>query len=281
MKKGLALLLTLSFILIGMGIVGSILMFYNRISSNSFEYSITQDKLIINSVKEKLSSIKIENQEDLDKLLNLIYLIDTKNFSAKVTISPINDRFNINQLVTKNKINDTFSDVFNNFCNINDISECNFLKNLILDTIDTDNEERSEYSEIKNYQPFKNGKIESFTQLNIISKYYYAHTNDKNIFNVKWENFFNVNGNYLDCDIINKQTANILNIETYPITCKTIKYNFNDFFLKKLDIISFNKKRAFYINIHIIYNFHNLHTLDILYDIKTKRIISIEKHFIY
>ena len=281
MRKSIALLLTLVFIAITVSLTGIILVFYDKITKSDTFRIIGENSLLLRSLKSEMSKVNLKTDKDVENLLKYDFYVETKNFKLQVSFKALNNKLNINKFLEKNgKINDAFNDVMDNLCTFYELKECEYLKSLIADSIDKDNNERSDGSEIKNYMPFKDGAIYNLNEMRLINKFYYMHTKDKNIFQVKWEKFFNTSGTYLDCNILSSDVLRLLGAEE-KAKCKDFKYLYSISFLKNLDIIPFDKKRSFPVIITLKYFLDTEHDLNITYDVTKKRIIGIEEHIIY
>jgi len=280
LKKSIAILLTLSFILISISIMGSIFIFYKKITNSDFEYSIAQDSIIIQSIKNKMKKVNIHNENDLFKLILSNFHMKLDNgFEIYVSFKSAFDKININKYIINNKLNSSMDFFMTMLCEKYDIKECNFFKNLILDTLDKDKNERSDKSEIILYEPFIDGYIYNQKQFQKILNYYKKITGDNSIDAVPWDKIFNFDGIYTDCNNMSSDIAAILDTEP---SCESLNSKFSKNFLQKLDIMSFNNKQHYYIWIYVKYiHYNKVHTFKILYDIKDKRIIKVEKHIIY
>ena len=64
--------------------------------------------------------------------------------------------------------------------------------------------------------------------------------------------------------------------------CQNILTNDNNQTINKYDIIEFTNNNSFWINVNIKYYLNEQnYTIDIVYDIHNKKVISIESHTIY
>jgi len=279
LRKAIAILLTLSFILISISIIGSIFIFYKKITNNGFEYSIAQDSFIIQSIESKMKKFNIHNENELFKLLLSNFHMKLNGFEIYVSFKSAFDKININKYIINNEVNPSMNFFMDMLCERYNIKECDFLKNLILDSLDDDKYEREDKSEIILYEPFLNGYIYNQRQFQKIINYYKKVTQDKNVDKVPWNRIFSFNAIYTDCNNISPDVAAILNSSP---TCISLKNKFSKDFLQKLDIMPFNNKQPYYIWVYIKYIYSsNTHTFKILYDIKNKRIIKVEKYIIY
>jgi len=279
LKKAIAILLTLSFILISISIMGSIFIFYKKITNSGFEYSIAQDSLIIQSIKNKMKKVNIHNENDLFKLILSNFYMKLDGFEIYISFKSAFNKININKYIINNRVNPSMDFFMNMLCEKYNIKECDFLKNLILDSLDKDKYEREDKSEIILYEPFIDGYIYNQKQFQKILNYYKKITEDSSINKVPWNKIFSFDAIYTDCNNISSDIAAILDSEP---SCIDLKNKFSKDFLQKLDIMPFNNKQHYYIWLYVKYiRYSKVHTFKILYDIKDKRIIKVEKHIIY
>ena len=279
MKKAIALLLTLSFLIIAIGLIGSIFLIYKKLTTNSFEYSVAEDSFIVQSVKKELKKVNINNSDDLKSLLFYHFTFDKDNYHVTVSFSPIFNKININEYYKNGHINYYFDDIMNRICDKYDISNCEFLKDLMLDTLDSDKNERMDGSEIRLYKPFINGRIYNKEQFIKILDYYEIKTKDKNIEKVPWFDIFDFNSLYTNCNNLSFSIADILGVSP---NCNSLKSFYGSKFMKNLDIMPFDKKIPYYVRVNVQYSYYsNKYKFYLIYDVKNKRILTIEKHILY
>jgi hypothetical protein len=261
MKKAVALFLTLSLILIITYFIASILNSYSEIAKKNYIF-IAQNSVIINDTVNILKNLEI-NESTLDEIFTT-FPISSKNgdFRAIVTITPVKT-ININDYLKNRKIDKNIDKLLEFICYKYDIKDPLFLKNLILDTIDKDTKERMPFSEIIQKNPFfQNGKIYNLNHFKTILNYYEKETLDKNVKKIPWEKYFNFKITQLY-----NPNEDIINLNTQKET------TFN--------IISFEKAKKFYVNVIIEYIFGVNQKIDILYDLKNKKVYNIEINPIY
>jgi len=279
MRKSIALLLTLSFLIIAIGLIGSIFLIYKKLTTNSFEYSIAEDSFIVQSVKKELRKIKIDNENDLKTLFFYHFSFDKDHFRVNVSFSPIFNKININEYYKNGHINYYLDDIMNRICDKYNIQNCEFLKNIILDTLDDDENERMDGSEIRLYEPFINGRIYNKEQFIKILNYYELKTKDKNVEKVPWFNIFNFDSLYTDCSNLSFKIADILGVSP---DCNSLKSFYGSKFMKNLDIMPFSKKKPYYVRVNIQYSYYsNDYEFYLIYNVKNKRILRVEKHILY
>jgi len=278
LKKAIALLLTLSFLIISFSIIGSIFLLYKKLTNNSFEYSIAEDSFIIQSIQKKFKTVNINSSEAINQLLLSNFYFKHNNFKVVILFKSAQDKININNLLYDDKVNQTMLDFIDLIFDKYRIEDREFFIDLILDTIDKDKEERNDKSEISLYEPFVNGYIYNYKQFQKIIDYYYKVTQDKNIYKIPFKDIFSFDNSYTDCNHLSFVIKNILGIQG----CNDLKSLYDKKFIENLGIIPFNKERPYYIWMNVHYKrYNNQFNFKILYDITNKRIVKIEKHIIY
>ncbi|WP_456489269.1 hypothetical protein [Caminibacter pacificus] len=262
MRKSIALFLTLIFLTAAFVIIGMIIKNYQKITSKDYTF-ISQNSVIISDTLNTLKNLDINSSEDLNKILGE-FPITSKNgeFRGVISISAIST-ININDYYKNKKIDKNIDKLIDFLALKYDIKDPIYLKDLILDTIDKDKIERSAYSEIINENPFfQNGKIYTKKQFSELLNYYQKQTLDKNVKKVPWKKYFNF---YI---------SQLYNPQKDIITLN--EKNETDF-----NIISFEKAKNFYVEIGIDYAYHSKQKINIIYDIKNKKVLRVEVNPIY
>ena len=283
-KKAIALIIVLGFIIVIISILASVYKIYDKYSNNNFEKSISQDLIIkknIASILDKLSN-NIKTDDDI-KFLSKNYpnLIINDNLRLSIDIKPLFNRININNYNKNNSI----KFFMNNLLDYYRIYNADLFLAILSDSIDIDSKEKDYHSEIKVYNPyFQDGKIYDYNHLKMILDYYFKQTNDENIYKIPWKKlfyFYKIDYNYIDCNLLNDEFLNILGIKKNS-KCDIILENLDKQIIKNLKLSAFNHKKPFYFEIKIEYFFYNYkNILNLIYDIKTKKVVSFEKYPIY
>jgi len=260
MKKSITLFLTLIFLISAITIIASILKIYQKTTSSSFEF-ISQNSKIIQNIEKFFSIIDI-NQTKMFFNIPLMFSSKEGDFRITIFVNPI-CKININDYVQKNKINQNIDTLIDFLTYKYEIQDPLFLKDLLIDSIDKNLNERSPYSEIALQNPkFQNGYIYSYKQLKDILNYYANKTEDKRVFNIPWKKIFNFKYTQLLKSCANK---NILTL--------------NDENKTKFNIITINSVK--YLKLNITYTLKNIHKLNIIYDLKQKKVVDIEENPLY
>jgi len=290
MKKSIALLTVLGFIILIISISTAILKIYEKYSSSSYSY-ISQNSLVLKNITNILNNtLQSINGSEIKNIFNTYPPIVSKdgNFILNIKILPINNKININNLIENNKTNNYILNTISNILEYYQILDPLFFEDLLLDTIDKDNLERSADSEIillnKNFQ---NGQIYNYHHLKKILDYYASIKDDKTIYKIPWEKylFFGENKKYiLDCNLLSKELATFIGLEIKNdiISCKNIQIDENKKIIKNLHIQAFDKNSSYLIKIKANYILNNQNnTLNFIYDTKEKKVVSVENNFIY
>ncbi|ACM93391.1 hypothetical protein NAMH_0012 [Nautilia profundicola AmH] len=285
MKKSIALLITIFFLFIVLGIIGTILNLFDKYSSKENLY-ISQNSVILKQSLKTLSKLTedIKTSKDLQKIFTTFSLSNKEgNFRIIYNITPIFNKIDINAI---NKKQIYLNDYLINILQYYNIMDPIFFINLIKDTIDKDKTEREGYSEIILKNPnFQNGKIYNYKHFKKILNYYFKITHDRNIFNIPWKKlifFGNGNNHILECNFLTKDIVKFMGLTIDKPNCQNILTNDNNQTINKYDIIEFTNNNSFWINVNIKYYLNEQnYTIDIVYDIHNKKVISIESHTIY
>ncbi len=285
MKKSIALLAVLGFIIIIIGLSTGILKLYEKFSSTSYSY-ISQNSLILKNIKKTLNNaLKEINNSDIQNIFTTYPPIVSKdeNFILNIEISPVNDKININNLIENNKTNIYILNTLSNILEYYEILDPLFFEDLLLDTLDLDTLERDAYSEIILYKEFQNGTIYNYKHFKEILDYYANIKNDKNIYKIPWDKyiFFGDKKKYiLDCNLIDKNLAKFIGLEFKNdiISCENLIENN---LTQNLNIKPFDKNNSYLIKVDTNYFLNNQkYNLSFFYNTKTKKAI-VENNFIY
>jgi len=262
MKKAIALFMTLMFLAVAVVFIDYIMSSYQKITQKSSLF-ISQNSLIIKSSLTTLKNLKIKNESDLKKIFTS-FPVSSKDgsFRALIEIKPVNS-INLNDYLKNGEINSSIDLFFDYLLFKYDVKDPVFFKNLVLDTLDRDDIQRSADSEIMEYDPlFQNGKIYNFFQFKKILKYYAQKTLDKSITKIPWKDFFNFRKSQ-----IYLPNATISEFLEQNVT--------------RFNIISFKKAKKFFVTVTVKYDYETAQSIKILYDIKNKKVADIEIDPVY
>lgn len=180
---------------------------FNNVSKKQF---IIQSNVFFRDLKGILKNnvSDINSSEELEFLVNYPIQIDNEDndISISITFSSDGSKVNINQILDANQTTRQHYVESLDFAlaNFNVIDRA-FFTALILDTIDTDEEERIFGSEIVlQEQFFKNGKIENFDHFEQIVNYYKQTREDAQIDKVPWVQIIAFNGDKIDFNHISQ-----------------------------------------------------------------------------
>ena len=280
MKKSIALLSVLLFMLLLFGVVASIFSIYQKYSNNNFANIINQNSELISDVKNMLKKVDINSSESLKNILTTIpFSSNNGDFRGIVNVSLISNRINLNEYLKDNKINPAIDYILDKIFEKYEISDSMFLKNLILDTLDSDVNEREAYSEIKFFdKTFPNGYINKKILKKILD-YYYKKRDDKSVYKIPWDKYFIFLSIHtpIYCEFVNKNILDVLNVEND--VCENLK---KSKIANKLDIISFDKNKTLILDLNISYILNNQEEkMNIIYDLNQKKVIDIESYPLY
>jgi len=282
-KKSVVLFITLSFLIVMMALLSSILAIYHNYSKTN-ENVYNQTDVLIRNITKDLSTLDVNSSDAVRTLLIQIpFSSNDGDYRGIIDIKPMFKKINLNEYLTNKKLNKTIDIFLNNILEKYEVADPMFFKDLLLDSLDSDEEEREGYSEIiLNDNNFKNGTL-TFTSFNKILKYYAKKRQDKNIFKIPWKKFifFSKQNTPLICDFVDKNLTKLLGVEEDNL-CDAIKSDKFKEKLKNLDIIPFNKKRSFWVKIDTNFTLENSNNnFELIYDLTKKKVISIESHPIY
>ncbi len=112
------------------------------------------------------------------------------DFKMILTLSPLENRLNINHLFKNGKINEEMLSLLEDILNKHRIVDTHYFIDLLLDTLDSDHGERSYKTEIILYHPFfANTTICSREHFMRIVDYYAQEKNDYGIYDIEWGNY--------------------------------------------------------------------------------------------
>lgn len=286
MKKGVALLITLFFIIVIVGIITAVMNIYGNYIKDSFYKNISQNSVITENLKNVLKgfSDEINSSDDLDNIIGEFPVASKEgDFKADIEISRISDKLNINELGVKES-KDYVLAFLNNILTAYEVSDPQYFTDLLLDTVDEDKIERNAESEIINYDyKFPNGKIYNFRQFKEIMDVYAKNRDDKNIYKIPWREYIYFGDKKLeqiDIENISDEMAKYLGLKfegTFdPEEARKNKDNAK--ILQNLDIIPFDKKEDYFIKAAVTYGEQNI---TMTYNISTKKVVDIEYSFLY
>lgn len=276
MRRSIAIFMVLFFIIALFGVVAKLFEIYNSYTSNNFGRVINQNSLLIRDVKNILENVEINSSDQLEEIL-ISFPFSSKDgdFRGVIDINLVSNRININNYLKKKSINRAIDNFLTLLFDKYEINDPIFLKDIFLDTLDKDLEERSGFSEIKlEDSNFVNGYIDKNVLLKII-EYYYKKSEDDNIYKIPWDRLITFYDTPAYCSFVDKEIMEVLG---YEKSC--IEIIENPKFKKKLEklgIISFTKNRPIIISLEIDYILEDSNDrFFVYYDLNKKRIIGIE-----
>ena len=194
MKKGAILAVSLGFI----ALLTSIIYLFVEINtktkdSQNAQYSTIQISSLFGNLSDYIKNIEVDN-EMLFYSSKIPLPIEIGDIDLTLYIKSANNKISLNRVLRKileKKDNQKSYDKLFDFLRDNQLNNPNFFIDLLLDSVDKDDEERSYDSEIVNFnQSFYNGAIASYAHLLEVIDYYAITQNDIKAYDIKWNELF-------------------------------------------------------------------------------------------
>jgi len=288
MRKGIALLITIGFIVILTALIAYIFTLSNRAFEevNNIQKR-DQGQLLFSDVKKLLDSYanEIEDDNDFSNFLSGTppFYDGKSGLGLEVEIKPLSDKININSILINKKVNKNIVQFLQNVCETYNILDPSFFTSLILDTIDEDTLEREALSEISLHKiKYPNGSIYDKNQFKALENYYADVAQDKNIFSVPWEQliyFGGKNSSIVDCDRVSKEMLFLLGLDSENFAgCSDLNSSKeNREIALKYNLKKFSKENNYDILVKMYYQINSIKDrASFIYDMKTKRVKSFE-----
>lgn len=312
-KKAVALFTTLGLIsLISLMIMNSF-----GLMTKSFKHvenieKINQGKVVISDIENVLSVItkNIKDSDTLNMILGAYPPISDEDgmFSLTIEMESMSKAININSIIedynssTPNRILDVkdkyfpiFEFIFNNY----QIRDRELFLNYILDSLDEDVVERDLDTEIVlNDVMFLNGLIVNETHFNSILKKYQEKSDDEDIFNIPWQDFFYFSYSkyetMIDCTFMKRNLADSMDLQIFEsgdieeisseeslgsqeISCEMIDDNENVSVKNIYKVKAFENNNIYLVKGVISYSTNIVNdSFKFIYDLKSKKVIDIE-----
>lgn len=289
-RNGVALLITVLMLAIFSILVLKSFSISNQFINDNNEIRLLaqSNRLLLDSKKIVKEALKDLNSTEAFEFLFLKpFVIPNQNFVLTFTFSPLDNGLNINKLVTSSKRNEDFITIFENILSSYNVQDVQFFTDLILDTIDTDETERSYGSEIiLKDKFFTNSKIYSREHFDKIVNYYVQMKDDKNIYKIDWRKYIRFDEDAIDINFASIELLKILLSNPYLDSSfkKTYYENYDDLkidedkqaLLKKLNVTFTTSK--FLVQV-IFDDFIKKVNFEFTYDKKTDAIEGIKYGF--
>ncbi len=288
MKKGIALLITIGFIVILTSLIAYIFTLSNRAFDEVNNVKKRdQSAVLCSDVKKLLDSYASEIEDDKDFSTFLLgtppFYDDRSGLGLEVEIKPLSDKININSILINKKINKNLVQFLQKICETYNILDPSFFIALVLDSIDQDSVEREALSEISLHEvKYSNGSIYNKTQFEILENYYADVVQDKNIFNVPWNQliyFGGKNSSIVDCDRMSKEITFLLGLDSENFTgCSDLNSSKEDKEIAmKYNLKKFSKENNYDILVKMYYQVNSIKDrASFIYDMKTKKVSNFE-----
>jgi len=315
MRKAVALFVTLGILsLISLMIMNSF-----DLMTKSFKHienveKLNQTKVVINDIEKVLSAItkEIKDPETLELLVGAYPPISDEDglFSLAFELEIMSKAININLIMedfnktTPNrvlKVKEKYMPIFEYIFNTYRIRDGEFFLQLLLDTLDTDSIARNLDTEIVlNDINFLNGLIVNRSQFNQIISEYQAKSDDKEILQVPWEDFFyfsyNKDNTIIDCNFMSRNLAYSIGLDIYenqdseavelssdsdigeiPLSCEMLESDDNIEKMKIYNMAEFNTTKNYFLKGSVYYSTNSVSdSFKFIYNLKAKRIVDIE-----
>lgn len=217
MRKAIALLITLAFVTAIISLVGiSAALFNSAFTKVSQKQFIVQSDIFFRDIKTILKT-NVGDINDSDELYFLIALpfgISDKENDIAVDIHFVSDstKVNINKMIDANKtVAPVYSQALDSLMISYNVIDRAFLSALILDTIDSDREERIFGSEIALEERFfTDGAIVDMAHFKKILDYYKKVREDPSVDNIPWEKIISFNNSEIDFNYVTSEAFSFM-----------------------------------------------------------------------
>ncbi len=238
---------------------------------------------------------KISNADELNVLLNMPFDFYDKATDIKFSVEFKNhsSKLNLEGLVDENEtISEIYYDTINNLLVGANVFDSRFFMSLLLDTMDSDLEERLYSSELHLKDPyFRNGTLDSQEQLKYILDFYAKEREDANIYKIPWFDIISFEDRGVDINYINPRLLGAIlpDMAAYQIDEITAQKEELITSLDELDIYDEQKERLKFFDVGVYgtvlgcsvdFSMHgdSMHA-NFIYDIKEKKIRDVRVRF--
>lgn len=238
-------MMTLVLITLLMGIVALALGQSEKLSreGNRLFYQSASLRLL-DDLEQQLPSLlsAITGAEELDLAMRLPLQIESKkrDFTLTANLSSPYGRWNINSLSNGDgKVNEANLALFMKLFATYPIADADIFIKLVLDTIDTDNSERSTDTEIALSHPdFKNGVIGDAKQFNLIVERYIELTKDTAILSIPWDRYIGYEGDKMDFNALTPEVLSLVLPTLSPEKIRTLTQFRTKAFVSKEEVVA-------------------------------------------
>ena len=310
MKKGIALLITISLVAVIAALIGisaGILEHsFKRISNKKF---LIQSNSFISGFTDVLKSASsdVNDSMSLDIFLSLPFAFEQKSrdLSVDIYFTSNASSLNPNNMLEKSSennssktdkkpkenanIDSSYERYFDHILTVYNVSDKILLLSMIADSVDEDLKERTTGSELALENPFfSQGHIYSIEHFKQILDAYKRLTLDFSVDTIPWETLLSFNNKSIDLNHIESDTLGILFPELDPASLASFTSDRIDIFkdfsslnidsqrekeLKKMGVDFYSPQVKAWMN---IYNGDNHLGVTFLYDLQTKRATDLE-----
>ena len=288
MRKAIALLLTLSFVMLILATIATLLTTYHDYRQRSIP-EIAQNSLLIRTATKILKNATrdINSSHELQTLCTTYPIVSPDGkFTATATVTPLSNRIDINAYYARG-INPYIDRFLGNVLTHYNVEDPQFFKDLIRDTLDEDLSERQSDSEIRLNDPgFANGAIYNHEHFKKILDYYAQKREDRSVYLIPWDRliYFGNKKNIIDCNMLDEFIVQFIPIEyKKPLDCETLRqFPTNAKVLHAMQIEPYEKGKHFWLEVALHYQKgEHQENLSLIYDLKEDRVIRIVSNPVY
>lgn len=269
MKKGIALMITVSMIAVITAIVFTTVTLLDRsMTQTQALLRMTQSQQILSSFVTSLK--KLTAQVDTPEALEMILgefpsLSDPQGiFSMSFSIRPLQGKLNLNSLIGPDETTlsqSMYELLFMIFNHYRLISPDQLIA-LIADSIDKDAEERSARTEQRLYRSdISNGMLSSLEEVKALANIYDTLVRDPMVKTIPWEELFYLHDEHnatIDCNFMSPFLANLVGLqyemasELSPVRCDLLDGDQNET-LTRYNIAPFTKGKPYVVEVEVYY----------------------------
>lgn len=250
------------------------------------EQFTAQRSILLKDIVDYLNdkSTQIETNHDLEILFKQIPSITHEGLSLNLSITPLLDKVNLNNLLFQNKLDTLLVTFINNLATSYDLTHGQYLVNILLDTIDEDDSERAAFSEIVvHQQDFRNGQLVSMDHLKEVLKAYYLQTGDDSIYKIPWIElvyFGPKDRRYIiDCERVEKEILDLFGFAYSDQSgCERVLNVKNKVLASSLKVNAFDKRIDYLVKVDIgISKEEQQESLRLIYNLKNQQVEELKK----
>ncbi len=250
MKKGIVLFTTLMILMLLLSVMVYFLEFTKKAKDQvTYEFALLQTNSIVTNLVSYFKTIDLD-QQSIFYGSGVPFTLELGTHTVTLEINSAHKLLDINTLAHAIETKDTPAYTeFVNFLYTKRLRDPELFIDILLDTVDNDKEEKNSGSgsEIVLLNPrFANGAIYNQKHFDTIIEYYATVSNDQDIYNIAFENYFSFRGGSLDINYLSKELLNLLFHDANSFSLSQIvdhneRYEeldelpFDEYYLKKIN----------------------------------------------